>query len=127
MTRPPFHHRVFGTSFEASWFVNNGPHGPHFTWDRDRTGHCGIEHLRRVVAEQAEHNPVFGEAVRSVALKALLIGEVNLMRRAIQVLCVVGSDDDIASLRQLAQHPSANLRKDLRACLFERGFKAACP
>jgi hypothetical protein len=30
MTLPSSHRRIFGSSFEASWFVNHGPHGPHF-------------------------------------------------------------------------------------------------
>ena len=123
MTRPPSHPRLFGSSFEASWFVGNGPHGPHFSWHRKVPGYCGLDHLRSVVAEQTESNPGFPAAVRDIALEALLLRDTALTRRAIQVLCVVGTDADIASLRQYSEHPDESLRKDLRACLFVRGLK----
>ena len=127
MTRPPSHHRLFGSSFEASWFTGNGPHGPHFSWHREIHGYSALEHLRSVIAEQTGRNPGFSTAVRDIALQAISLGDTTLMRRAIQVLCVVGTDDDLVSLGQLSQHPNESLRKDLRACLFIRGFKKHHP
>ena len=123
MTRPPSHHRLFGSSFEASWFVNNGPHGPSFSWHREVPGYSALDHLRTVIADQTEASPEFPTRVRAIALSALTLGDASLMRRAVQVLCVVGTDADIEALGQYSRHPDEALRKDLRSCFFVRRLK----
>jgi hypothetical protein len=46
-----------------------------------------------------------------------------MIRTAIQVLCVVGTDDDLKLVAPLMEDSREGIRVDARCCLFERGVK----
>jgi hypothetical protein len=106
------------------WFIYNGPHGERFTWHSD-LGFTprGIEYLAKFIGERTEADPEFPVKARTVALEALQMENIVMKRTAIQVLCVVGSNDDIEQVQALLEHPDAEVVKDARCCLFERGIK----
>ena len=100
-----------------------GPHGCFFSWHNHVTGHSDSESLNRQIAQRAEGDPDFPEKVRHVALEALAMESTDLIRRAIQVLTVVGTDADLELIGTFTDHPAEAVRKDARAALFERGIK----
>ncbi|HEX8235224.1 MAG TPA: hypothetical protein VF600_04655 [Abditibacteriaceae bacterium] len=106
------------------WFIYNGPHGEQFTWHSE-LGFTprGIEYLAQFIDERTEADAEFPAKARAVALQALDMEDVIMQRTAIQVLCVVGSDEDMKRIQLLLERPHADIVKDARACLFERGFK----
>jgi hypothetical protein len=109
-----------------AWLVNNGPHGSSFEW-----GHTPqtprefreLDLLRKIVAERAVSEPSFPDVARRAALELLADAQVDYVRRAIQVLCVVAAGEDVDAIRHLLQHRDAGVRKDARACLFELGAR----
>ncbi len=123
MTRRNTHHRLLGATPEWHWFVNRGPHGSSFTWHNEVPRYSALAGLKTYISELAEADPSFPENLRQIALDALDMDSTDLIRRAIQVLAVVGSDSDLDRLRTLADHPVNAVRKDARAALFERGIK----
>jgi hypothetical protein len=56
-------------------------------------------------------------------LEALEFDEEEIVRRAIQVLCVVAREEDLLRLRKYVSHPSKEVQNDAKACLFQRGVK----
>jgi hypothetical protein len=100
------------------WFVFNGPHGERFSWDR-----YTVELLRDFVREREASSPGFTNSARAVALKAIKLPDDVMVRTAIQVLCIVGTDEDIASITPLLKHTAQEVRADARSCLFERGIR----
>jgi hypothetical protein len=124
MTFEPHHHRVLGTNPEWQWLLRRGPHGATFTWHiGDAPGYNALNHLREIVSEYDSESPGWSDRVRLLALEALDFEEDEIVRRAIQVLCVVGKDEDIERLKGFVKHPSPDVVKDAKACLFERGIK----
>jgi hypothetical protein len=123
MTLRRTHRRLLGTNSEWYWFTNMGPHGRFFSWHNEVPGHSDIGLLKRLVAQRAEGDPDFPEKARQVALDALAMESTDLIRRAIQVLTVVGTEADLGLIRPFADHPVEAVRKDARAALFERGYK----
>jgi hypothetical protein len=99
------------------WFVFNGPHGERFEWQRD------VPTLRRFIEERDASSPGFTDSARSVALKAIQLPDVGMIRTALQVLCVVGTDEDLEVVRPLLQHAVDEVKVDARCCLFERRIR----
>jgi hypothetical protein len=103
------------------WFVENGPHGPSFTWRQTRKeppGYVGIEHLERIITENEGHDPGFRDRAKSVVQKALSSYDMNLLRRAIQVAAVVGDQTELQRLSELSQHENEKVAADARASEF---------
>jgi hypothetical protein len=46
-----------------------------------------------------------------------------MIRTAIQVLCVVGTDEDMEVIKPLLKHTTDEIKVDAQCCLFERGFR----
>jgi hypothetical protein len=93
MTLKQNHHRVLGENPEWHWLMKRGPHGAEFPWDIGTApGYHALNHLREIVDEHNIEIPGWSERVRLVALDALGFEEEEIVRRGIQVLCVVGTD-----------------------------------
>lgn len=109
-----------------AWLINNGPHGPSFEWGqtpRTPREFRELDLLREILAERAAVDASFPLAARSAALELLAEEEVDYVRRAIQVLSVVATGEDIDAVRKFLRHRDAGVRKDARACLFELGVQ----
>jgi hypothetical protein len=65
-------------------------------------------------------SPGFLDSARAVALKAIKLPDAVMIRKAIQVLCVVGTDDDMEIIQSLLKHMAPEIRVDAQCCLFER-------
>ena len=100
------------------WFVFNGPHGERFSWDRDT-----VDLLRDFIQERETSAPGFADSARAVALKAIKLADDVMIRTAVQVLCIVGTEEDLEVIKPLLEHPDEEIRKDARCCLFERGIR----
>lgn len=100
------------------WLLRNGPHGAEFRWEGG-----GLRRLRRFIEDLTDGDPDFPAKARAVALAALSHENPAIVRRAIQVLAVVGSDEDMTGVMTLLDDPDEDVVKDARCCLFERGFK----
>ena len=108
------------------WFVFNGPHGERFSWHRDTSkGSNNLELLRDFIAEREASSPGFFDSARAVALKAIHLPDVMMIRTAIQVLCVVGTDDDMEIIQPLLEHTVQEIKVDAQCCLFERRARRA--
>jgi hypothetical protein len=108
------------------WFVFNGPHGERFSWHRDASrGSNSLELLRDFIAEREASSPGFFDSARAVALKAIQLPDVVMIRTAIQVLCVVGTDDDMEIIQPLLEHTVQEIKVDAQCCLFERRVRRA--
>ncbi len=109
-----------------AWLVNNGPHGSSFEWGqvpRTPKYHRHLDLLRDIVTERTAADPSFPVIARSVALELLTEDESDYVRRGIQVLSVVATDEDVDTLRRFLRHRNPEIRKDARACLFELGVR----
>ena len=105
------------------WFVFNGPHGERFSWHRDTAGRSDLDVLRAFIEEREAVSPGFNDSARSVALKAIRLPDVVMIRTAIQVLCVVGTDEDLKVVKPLLKHAIDAIKVDAQCCLFERGIR----
>jgi hypothetical protein len=107
------------------WFVRNGPHGERFSWHKEvPLAQRDIELLAELIEERERANPGFATRTRSVALEALELNDAILVRTGIQVLAVVGTDEDLEHLKQFVHHPDPTVVIDARCCLFEGGIKS---
>ena len=104
------------------WFVCNGPHGERFTWHREH-GMRDIDLLAKVIDERETANTGFREKSRLTALESLQGDDPILILTAIQVLTIVGSDEDIRSLKSFLSHADARIPANVRSASFERGIK----
>jgi hypothetical protein len=108
------------------WLIARGPHGPSFEWGQTPgTPHdfrC-LELLRTAIAEQTAGDESFPSEIRNAALELLATDDSEFIRRGLQVLSVVGNKADNEFVKSFLEHPDANIRKDARASLFERGVK----
>ena len=121
MTLKESHWRVLAADDpEWIWFLRNGPHGSSFNWGQDLPGYNALKHLREIVSERNTVDPQFSIKARKIALEALQSEDINLVRRAIQVLCVVGSDDEVRLLHSFTSHADQAVAKDAKSCLYER-------
>lgn len=103
------------------WLVQNGPHGPHFTWSQTRgepPGYVGVDHLQRIVAEKEGVDSSFPARARAVVGKALLSTDLSILRRAIQVAAVVGEEAELRAVSGLTTHESEPVAADARAGAF---------
>jgi hypothetical protein len=82
-----------------------------------------LDLLRQFISERAAGDSEFRARARRVALRALELNDPVLIRTGIQVLAVVGQDDDLSRIQALLRHSDSNVAKDARCCLFERGLK----
>ena len=105
------------------WFMKNGPHGSSFKWHQELPRYNALNHLREIVAEHQEIDNTFIEKARKAAISALGADDIELIRRGIQVLCVVGTDEDVRSLRSFLEHENPNVVIDTKCCIFERRLK----
>ena len=99
------------------WFILNGPHGDRFKWSAD------LDLLRRFIFERSERDAAFPEKARSVALRALQLDDPVLVRTGLQVLAVVGREDDLPAIMKLRHDTDETVAKDARCCLFEHGVR----
>src|SRR6267142_7057756 len=108
------------------WLMTRGPHGLLFEWGQNPGGprdfRC-LELLRTSIHEQTAADESFPSEVRSAALELLATDDSEFIRRGLQVLSVVGNEEDDEFIRSFLEHPDTNVRKDARASLFERGVK----
>ncbi|MFB9865488.1 hypothetical protein [Rufibacter immobilis] len=105
------------------WFICNGPHGERFTWEKPSYAESDLHYLENFIDERAETIEKFYERARTVALKSLEIDNHVMIRTAIQVLCVIGQDEDLQLVLEFVNHEDKSVRHDAKACLFERGIK----
>lgn len=82
-----------------------------------------LDLLRKSLRDLDAESPGFAGAAREIALKAIQLPEVVMVLKGIQVLCVVGTDADLASVERLLKSKVEQVRADARACLFERGVR----
>jgi hypothetical protein len=106
------------------WFILNGPHGERFAWHKESpVVPRDLDLLRQFISERTQGDSEFPAKARRVALRALELHDTVLIRTGIQVLTVLGQDDDLTRVRALRQHPDSDVAKDARCCLFERGLR----
>jgi hypothetical protein len=79
--------------------------------------------MRGEIVDMAADDPEAELKLRSIALEALKSAEADHVRRGVQVLCVLGTDDDMKRLILLNEHPVIEVVRDVRSCLFERRVK----
>jgi hypothetical protein len=104
-----------------AWFLERGPHGPDFTFAVSRSGppgFRGIDLLRKIIDERCHMDPQFVSRALTVARAAVGSENSELLRRAVQVLSVVGAVEDLASVESLATHPDPHVANDAKASLF---------
>lgn len=108
------------------WLLTRGPHGPLFEWGQNpgapRDFRC-LELLRRSIADLADGDESFPSEVRRAALELLTTTDSEFIRRGLQVLSIVGNERDDELIKSFLDHRDANVQKDARASLFERGVK----
>ena len=110
------------------WLLTRGPHGQSFEWGQTPgtpRDFRSLDLLRRSIAEQSSSDESFIANVRAAALELLTTDDPELLRRALQVLSVVGDETDTQTMESFLDHQDAGVRKDARASLFERGVKVA--
>jgi len=106
------------------WFVCNGPHGARFQWHRDSASHFrDVDLLREFISEREVANPGFSEKARLTAIEALDSEDAVLVATGIQVLAVVGTEDDVRLIQKTANHRNEDVKKHARCALYERGVK----
>jgi hypothetical protein len=104
------------------WFMCRGPHGSSFTWGASRLGppsYVGIEHLRKVIDERTANDSDTPVRLRAIARAATGSSDAEVMRRALQVLAVVGTNEDVPLIEGLAVHSRDVIARDAKAALFE--------
>jgi hypothetical protein len=104
------------------WFLFRGPHGQSFSWGRTRKhppGYIGLEHLKSIIAEYASTDAAFPAAAHAVAKIALLSDYPGIVRRAIQVIAVVGDESDVDKIESLTNSDNVLIKTDAKACIFE--------
>jgi len=104
------------------WFASRGPHGAQFTWSASRTGppgFVGLELLRQVIEERTAAEPDFPQRVRDIALDSLGSSDSALIRRALQVLAVVGQEPDLRAIHAFTSDTDELVSGDAKASHFE--------
>lgn len=106
------------------WFILNGPHGERFQWEQFGNLPRDIEYLRKSIDEKTASDPEFATKARQVSLKALDSGNDIFVRTAIQILTVLGTDEDMEVIKNYLDSENDEIAKDAKCSLFERGIKA---
>jgi hypothetical protein len=122
-THPPLRLAEDPTDPVWRWFILNGPHGERFQWEQFGNLPRDIEYLRQFIDERTASDPMFPQKARLVALKALESYDAVLVRTAIQVLTVLGTDEDMELIEGYLVSEDEEIIKDARCALFERGIK----
>jgi hypothetical protein len=99
--------------------LNRGPHGPTFDWGDHRWFKSDLQLLREFLADQIGADSEFEGKLRAAALGALETDNAEYIRRAIQVLSVVGLAEDQSRISLFLDHPDADVCKDAQSCMFE--------
>jgi len=105
------------------WFILNGPHGERFQWTRFGTLPRDIEYLEEFINEREDTYSGFRKKIREISLTTLNGDNIVLIRTAIQVLTIVGNDDDLKLLDQFVEHENIDIQNDAKCGLFERGIR----
>ena len=107
------------------WFMLNGPHGERFQWTRTTPmpKERDIEFLHQFIEERSNQDPEFKNRIRSISLTVLERENAILIRTAIQVLTIVGTDDDMTLIEPFLENENVDIRNDAKCALFERGIK----
>lgn len=105
------------------WFICNGPHGERFSWVKDSIMPVDLFYLKEFINEKTLADPQFISKARAVALQSLEIPNSAMIRKAIQVLCVIGEDNDLELLKEFLADEDESIVKDVKCCLFERKIK----
>jgi hypothetical protein len=103
------------------WFATRGPHGPSFTWGQTRqepAGFVGLDLLRRIVDEMSASVSSFHTRALMVVNAALDSTSSDLVRRAIQIAAVIGTDSEVQRIKQLESSRNPAVASDARACAF---------
>jgi formylglycine-generating enzyme required for sulfatase activity len=109
------------TQPEWEWLALKGPQGDAFTWGQTKTepaGYVGVEHLEQIVADRKEADPDFLRKALVVVRKALRSNDVSLLRRAVQVSAVVGTDEELRVIQTLRGHQDEKVANDAKAAAF---------
>lgn len=104
------------------WFLFNGPHGQSFSWGATRNhppGYIGLEHLKEIIAERSDADPSFIARAHAIAINSLGSVYPSLVRRAIQIIAVVGDVSDIEKIKALTTSENDLIKADAKACIFE--------
>jgi hypothetical protein len=106
------------------WFILNGPHGERFEWVRySSVVPRDIDLLEKFIDERTSNDPDFKRKARAIALLCLNRQNTVLIRTAIQVLTVIGSDEDMVILKSFLDYKDVGVQNDVKCALFERGIK----
>jgi hypothetical protein len=117
----------FDHSTISHWFLNLGPHGSQFHWGKPPRGEPrlgGIRHLEEVIDERTQQDPGFPETARNIALMALENESTNIVRRGIQVLAVVGREEDFPLIQRLLDHSEKKVAADARCFFVYKGMRS---
>ncbi len=105
------------------WFICNGPHGERFEWQTNFVGESDVVYLRQFIEQKAEANSDFLVNARLIALESLSNDDPIIVCKGIQVLSVVGTDEDLIALIGLLHDNNDLIVKNTKSCLFERRIK----
>lgn len=109
------------TDMTWRWFLLNGPHGPSFSWSQTRAeppGYVSIDHLRESIADHIARDAAFTSHIQHVVNLALQSEDPNFLRRAIQILAVIGGESDVQTVAAIQNHSNVSVASDARACAF---------
>ena len=109
------------------WFILNGPHGEGFQWVRHRPlpKHIpdDLGHLAMFIEEKSLLYPAFKDRARQISLQCLFRENNVLIRTAIQVLTIVGTEEDMKLVKDFVHDEDVAIQNDAKCALFERGIK----
>jgi len=109
------------TDLVWEWLLKRGPHGSDFTWGqarREPAGYVGVVHLQEIVEEQSDLDPTFLNRAKAAVGLALRSENPKILRRAIQVASVLGSEEEIKVISSIVKHGDVSVAADARACTF---------
>jgi hypothetical protein len=105
------------------WFILNGPHGERFQWKRYGELSRDIETLEKFIDERSTDDVEFKNKIRDISLSSLSKDNDILIRTAIQVLTIVGDEDDMQIVGNFVNDENTDIKNDAKCALFERGLK----
>jgi hypothetical protein len=105
------------------WLVQNGPHGDRFNWGSKGGIINELDLLKRSIAEKTAADDSFPEKARRLCRTALANKDQAIVRRAIQVLSVVGTSTEFELIKNFLTSDDLSGVNDAMCCLFENGIK----